>query len=160
MKSGKVGQLFNRDPKTIKDWTDEFNEFFTPAARGTTGQREYSVEDLIVINTIRSSKAKKEESETLRARLTAEDYDTELPPEATDITGDSAMVVYSQIKMLQKESELQDQAIEDLRQQLRDKDEHYGKQLAQKDSRIEELIEQMVNWKLLYKMLNEKQDKS
>lgn len=119
MRTGKVAKLFGIDIKTVQRWTDEFGDFFTEQAKGIgKPQREYAPEDLIVLNTVLKLRSQRAEPEKIRAVLTSRDFDTSLPPEATDISGESAVMVYAQIKALEARHEQDQQQIEYLQNEL------------------------------------------
>ena len=147
MKTGEVSKKFSKDPKTIRAWTDEFAEYFSPQALGKEGdQRDYSPGDVITLNTIRLSKGRDMPFEQIAARLTAKDFDTNLPPDFQTIEGDNALTVYSQMKSLEVLLSNAQAEIERLREQMADDRKHY-------ESRIEQLIRQATEWEIRYKML-------
>lgn len=142
MKSGKLTKAFRIDPKTLYRWTDEFSEFFSQEALGKERtHREYNQNDVVMMNTIMKLRAQRVETEEIRARLAAGDLDTTLPPEATDIPGDSAIQVYSRLWQLettvaQYEKQLE-QAREDLfrYEELAQKDRQRYEEQAREDRR-------------------------
>lgn len=102
MKSGRASKIFGIDQKTIYKWTDDFAEFFSKDAQGIgRTQREYSPEDMIVMNTIMKLRAKRVDVEEIRARLASGERDTVLPPEATAMPGENAIMVYAQLRQLE-----------------------------------------------------------
>lgn len=102
MKSGRASKIFGIDQKTIYKWTDDFAEFFSKDAQGIgRTQREYSPEDMIVMNTIMKLRAKRVDVEEIRARLSSGERDTVLPPEATAMPGENAIMVYAQLRQLE-----------------------------------------------------------
>lgn len=108
MKSGKLAKLFSVDIKTLYRWTDEYSEFFSSDARGIgRTQREYGPQDMIVINTIMKLRQQRAEPEKIRAQLAAGDFDTTLPPEATSIEGENAVMVYTQLRVLEQQVNLE-----------------------------------------------------
>lgn len=152
MKTGEVAKRFSKDPKTIRSWTDEFSDFFNAQALGKEGdQREYTPGDIVTLNTIRLSKAKDMPYEQIAARLTAKDFDSNLPPDFQTIEGDNALTVYSQMKSLEVLLSSSQAEIERLRQQVADDRKHY-------EGRIEQLIRQATEWEIRYKMLKEQDD--
>lgn len=120
MKSGKVAKLFGKDSGTILDWTERFGDFFSASARGDDRrQRDYTPEDLIILNTVRIARDRENASwEEIRARLENGDYETALPAEALAIPGESAMTVYANLKMLETQLEQRDRDIERLFDEL------------------------------------------
>jgi DNA-binding transcriptional MerR regulator len=150
MKTGEVAKKFSKDPKTIRSWTDEFSDFFSPQALGKEGdQRDYSPGDIVTLNTIRLSKGRDMTSEQIAARLRAKDFDSDLPPDFQMIEGDNALAVYSQMKSLEVLLNNANSEIERLRQQIADDRKHY-------EGRIEQLIRQSTEWEIRYKMLKAK----
>ncbi len=152
MRTGEVAKRFSKDPKTIRSWTDEFAEHFNQQALGKEGdQRDYTPGDIITLNTIRLSKSKDMPYEQIAARLSAKDFDANLPPDFQTIEGDNALTVYSQMKSLEVLLTSAQSEIERLREQVADDRKHY-------ETRIEQLIRQATEWEIRYKMLKEKDD--
>lgn len=148
MKTGTVAKRFDVDQKTIKIWTDMFPDYFSDGALGEgRTQRDYQMEDLIIINTIRVERAKNMPFEQIGAKLAAGDLNTDLPPEFASIDGDSAIAVYSQIKGFQVQIDNLSQEVERLRKE--------GKE---KDDKIERLNREIGKWQAMYEMLKEQDD--
>jgi DNA-binding transcriptional MerR regulator len=148
MKTGTVAKRFDVDQKTIKIWTDMFPDYFSDGALGEgRTQRDYEMEDLIIINTIRVERAKNMPFEQIGAKLAAGDLNTDLPPEFASIDGDSAIAVYSQIKGFQVQIDNLSQEVERLRKE--------GKE---KDDKIERLNREIGKWQAMYEMLKEQED--
>lgn len=107
MKTGKVAQIFNRDPKTILNWTQEVTEFLSDGAvlRGSGGktQREYTEADIVVLNTVEALRRDGMNNwDDIRAALRSGQRVTELPPGmATVGTGESSLVIYQRMVQLQ-----------------------------------------------------------
>ncbi len=145
MKTGTVAKRFDVDQKTIKIWTDMFPDYFSDGALGEgRTQRDYQMEDLIIINTIRVERAKNMPFEQIGAKLAAGDLNTDLPPEFASIDGDSAIAVYSQIKGFQIQIDNLSQEVDRLRKE--------GKE---KDDKIERLNREIGKWQAMYEMLKE-----
>ena len=135
MKTGKVAKLFGIDNNTVVDWTTRFPEFFTSEALGETrSQREYQPEDLIVINTIRAARKDNTPWEQIRADLEAGERVTALPPEIMTMQGDSALVLYTQLRTAQLELRNAQEEIERLRSSLAEKDLLMRDALREKDA--------------------------
>jgi DNA-binding transcriptional MerR regulator len=118
MKTGKVAKLFEIDPKTVTGWVDEFAEFFSEKARKSEGmQRDYLHEDLIVLNTIKVERIKRSEPEQIRAVLASGHRETALPPQAAIVGGDTAIAIYSQMKVLEVKLDEANEEIERLRRE-------------------------------------------
>jgi len=148
MKTGTVAKRFDLDQKTIKIWTDMFPGYFTPEGRGEgRTQRDFQMEDLIVLNTIKNDRARNIPFEQIAAKLAAGDLDTNLPPEFTSIEGENAIAVYSQIKGFQIQIEGLLQEVDRLRRDGKDKDE-----------KIERLNREIGKWQAMYEMLKEQNE--
>lgn len=148
MKTGKVAKLFGIDPKTVTGWVDEFDEFFSAAAKAEEStQREYLPEDLIVLNTIKVERVKRSEVEQIRAVLASGHREINLPPQATVIGGDAAIAVYAQMKELEVKLDESTREIERLRKDGKEKDE-----------KIEKLNREIGKWQTLYEMLKDDAD--
>ncbi len=79
MKTGTVAKRFDVDQKTIKIWTDMFPDYFSDGALGEgRTQRDYQMEDLIIINTIRVERAKNMPFEQIGAKLAADQAASDL----------------------------------------------------------------------------------
>lgn len=145
MKTGTVAKRFDLDQKTVKIWTDMFPDYFSPDALGEgRTQREYQMDDLMILNTIKIERAKNVPFEQIGAKLAAGDIDRNLPPEFTSIEGDNAIAVYSQIKGYQIQLEGLLQEVDRLRKDGKDKDE-----------KIERLNREIGKWQAMYEMLKE-----
>ena len=139
MKTGKVAKLFGIDNNTVVDWTNRFAEFFTREARGETrSQREYQPEDLIIINTIRAARKDNTPWEQIRADLEIGERETTLPPEVMTMQGDSALVLYTQLRTTQLELRNAQEEIERLRSALAEKDSLMRDALREKDATLME----------------------
>lgn len=143
MKTGEVAQRFRIDPKTVRSWVAEYAEFFSTSARAEEAgqlQAEFKPEDLVVINTIRIERGKKVDKEAIRAKLAAGERNADLPPELTNIEGNNAIVVYTQLKALEvRIEELQNrlEASEAERLELRQQMETEKNELHKQIRRLE-----------------------
>jgi DNA-binding transcriptional MerR regulator len=148
MKTGTVAKRFDLDQKTIKMWTDMFPDYFSEGALGEgRTQRDYQMEDLPILNTIKIERSRNVPFEQIGAKLAAGDIDSNLPPEFTSIEGDNAIAVYSQIKGFQIQIEGLLQEVERLRKD--------GKE---KEDKIERLNREIGKWQAMYEMLKEQMD--
>ncbi|MEZ4672535.1 MAG: MerR family transcriptional regulator [Anaerolineae bacterium] len=148
MKTGTVAKRFDLDQKTIKMWTDTFPDHFSEGARGEgRTQRDYQMEDLWVLNTIKIERTRNVPFEQIAAKLAAGDIDTNLPPEFTSIEGESAIAVYSELKGYQIQIESLTQEVDRLRADGKEKDE-----------KIERLNREIGKWQAMYEMLKEQRD--
>src|SRR6187549_222517 len=72
MKTGTVAKRFDLDQKTIKIWTDMFPDYFTDGALGEgRTQRDYQMEDLSILNTIKIERSRNIPFEQIGAKLAA-----------------------------------------------------------------------------------------
>jgi DNA-binding transcriptional MerR regulator len=148
MKTGTVAKRFDLDQKTIKIWTDMFPDHFSEGARGEgRTQRDYLMEDLWVLNTIKIERTKNVPFEQIGAKLAAGDIDTDLPPEFTSIEGESAIAIYSELKGYQIQIEHLTQEVERLRKEGKEKEE-----------KIERLNREVGKWQAMYEMLKAQRD--
>lgn len=143
MKTGTVAKRFDLDQKTIKMWTDMFPSYFSDGALGEgRTQRDYQVEDMAIINTIKIERARNVPFEQIGARLAAGDIDHNLPPEFAAIEGENAIAIYSQIKSFQVQIDSLLQEVERLR-----------KDSKEKEDKIERLNREIGKWQAMYEML-------
>lgn len=148
MKTGTVAKRFDLDQKTVKIWTDMFPDYFTDGALGEgRTQRDYQMEDLAILNTIKIERARNTPFEQIGAKLAAGDIDNNLPPEFASIEGDNAIAVYSQIKGFQIQ-------IDNLLQEV----DRLRKDGKEKDDKIERLNREIGKWQAMYEMLKEQTD--
>jgi DNA-binding transcriptional MerR regulator len=96
MKSGKLGQLMNKDPDTLINWTkrSELRKFFSESATVLRGQREFNESDVSVINTIRALLQDGFTFEQIAQRLEAGERVLEFPPGAAGVEGITPVEVY------------------------------------------------------------------
>ena len=139
-KSGEVARAFGIDTKTVYAWTDNDHvaKFYSDEAKGESGQRLYSVQDQIVMNTIwvlRNREGVKD-WQTIAEILESgrRDHDN-MPASFYTVDGASAVVAYSQAQLAMQE---RDQALAEVAR-LRDelKDERERSRQAMKDERDE-----------------------
>lgn len=84
MKTGDVAKMMGLNPKTITNWTDQedLNIFFSDEARRrdtSASQREYTDEDVLVINTVRIHKTRQNTWSDVAKILSSGHRETELP---------------------------------------------------------------------------------
>lgn len=65
----QVGRLANQHPNTIRNWSEHYGEFLSPAARGEEGSRLYTPGDVEVIRTIAALRRSGMAPEQIRERL-------------------------------------------------------------------------------------------
>lgn len=87
MKTGEAAKILGVDPKTIRNWIDDYglSQFFSPSALGKDGtiQRMLTDADLLVLNTIRARKAQgSTDWDDISAYLASGKRETEFPQNA------------------------------------------------------------------------------
>jgi DNA-binding transcriptional MerR regulator len=144
MRTGKVADMLGVDQKTITNWTDrsEFQRFYSREAlgQGRTMTRDYSEQDVVVLNTIRSERQKNTDWETIAKLLDEGMRDTDLPPSALLVESSAPVVQYGKLQALVAE---RDAAIEraeraeaqnaELQNEIRRLNREIGKMEAQVD---------------------------
>jgi DNA-binding transcriptional MerR regulator len=88
MKTGEVAKMMGLNPKTITNWTDQddLKNFFTEEARAgdeTSSQRDYSTDDVLIINTIRIHKTRQNTWRDVAAILATGHREVEMPISAS-----------------------------------------------------------------------------
>jgi len=88
MKTGEVSKMMGVNPKTITNWTDQEDlmPFFSMLARRheeTEGQREYTEQDILVINTVRAHKNRSNSWRDVATLLGTGFRETDMPISAT-----------------------------------------------------------------------------
>jgi DNA-binding transcriptional MerR regulator len=155
MKTGRVAKLFARDPKTIIKWTDTFEEFFSPEAKGSDGnQRLYSLDDLFALNTIRILMGNRETEAVVHNKLKSGYRETSLPPEFSVLEGDKAIAVYAEMSQMKAE-------ITSLREQLTNSATTIDKKDAEisgLNREIAQLNREIGKWQAMYEMLKEQNE--
>ena len=156
-KTGEVSASLGLTPKTVLKWTEMFEEFFTDDARGIGKlQRSYTDQDRLVLNTIRVERARNADWEHIRARLASGDYEQQLPPQAATVTGESAIAVYAQLRLLEAQLESERREVERLRTEYSERETRHREDIHAKDKRIEELSREVGKWQAMYQMLHER----
>lgn len=154
--------MMGLNPKTITNWTDQedLRVFFTDEAHRddeSTSQREYSEEDVFVINTIRVHKTRQNTWRDVAKILQAGHRETELPITATLTKTISPADQVAAMMMIKAErdtalAQLQDAAfeIDRLRHEIKEQREEANKeiielnrQIARLELRLELLQEQL-----------------
>jgi DNA-binding transcriptional MerR regulator len=162
MKTGEVAKMMGLNPKTITNWTDQEDlaSFFTEEARRsdeTTAQREYSEQDILVINTIRVHKTRQNTWKDVAKILATGHRETDLPITATLTKSISPADQIAAMMLIKAErdtalAQLQDAIfeIERMRKELREQREESSKeiiglnrQIARLELRLEMLQEQL-----------------
>ena len=114
---GRVVKLFGRDHKTIYDWVNRYEKFFSEAARHHRGKL-FHPDDLIVINTIMTERMHGVEWTEIRVKLEAGYRDPNLPIEASGIEGERAIQLFLQLNVLRQKLEMAETEVERLREEL------------------------------------------
>jgi len=154
--------MMGLNPKTITNWTDQEDlaSFFTEEARRsdeTTAQREYSEQDILVINTIRVHKTRQNTWKDVAKILATGHRETDLPITATLTKSISPADQIAAMMLIKAErdtalAQLQDAIfeIERMRKELREQREESSKeiiglnrQIARLELRLEMLQEQL-----------------
>ncbi len=163
MKTGEVAKAMGLNPKTITNWTDQEDLalFFTEGARRndqSSTQREYSEDDLFVINTIRVNKTRQNTWKDVAKMLATGHREMELPITATlnrTISAADQMTVVMLIKAERDTAlaQLQDSLfeIERLRKELKEQRDEASKEII-------ELNRQIARLELKLELLQEKAD--
>lgn len=158
-KSGEIASSLGLTSKTVLKWTEMFEDFFSDSARGVGKlQRSYTDQDRLVLNTIRVERARNADWEHIRARLTSGDLEQQLPPQAATVTGENAIAVYTQLRMLESQLEIERRESERSRREFGEREERYREDIQSKDKRIEELSREVGKWQALYEILREQVD--
>ena len=123
-KTGRIAKMFGIDPKTIYSWVDRYSDFFSSEARAEDSKyRSFTPDDMIILNTIRIERAGGTDWDDLLVKLKSGYRDTNLPPEATTIEGDTAIVLYVEINTLRAKLENSENERERLREDSEKKDD-------------------------------------
>jgi DNA-binding transcriptional MerR regulator len=149
MKTGKVAQILDLDPQTVKNWValDMLAEFFSDGAKGKGQmQREFTDGDLSVLNTIRTLRISGNNNwHSIAETLRAGHRDTTLP--AGGITVNTGETPIDLVKKSMATTVERDNAIAHVKK-LEDQLDEYEKRLAEaereKDRIRDELTEQIM----------------
>lgn len=124
-RSGDVAKMLNVTRKTIANWTDapELQPYLTEGARGqggrTTGQREFTMQDVYILNTVRSNKTRTNTWADIAAIVAEEaNWNTNLPPSAFLVETISPAEQMQALMVAQKDLEVARAHIEQLERQL------------------------------------------
>jgi DNA-binding transcriptional MerR regulator len=160
MKTGELATRFKLDPKTVKAWTDEFEEFFSDDAKGIgRTQRFYYPEDQIVLNTIRVARAERRKAEEIRAMLAAGERDGSLPMEFAIIKGDKAANFLTEVRILQLQIENLTSEIERLQKEKESNQAVFEIDRQRYEAKIDTLNQEVGKWRALYNDLKERTEK-
>lgn len=157
MKTGPIAKMFTLDPKTIVNWVERFSELFSDEAAGRSdrAQRDFNDDDVLLLNTIRVLRQETGNWDVIRERIESGFRAGELPTIAATInTGASPIEQYAkalqtiserdlalqQVEELKHEIAGRDQLIEELREELRNKDQELAKKLLEEVSKREREI--------------------
>lgn len=126
MKTGKVAKSFGIDPKTVLNWTDHplFRKFFTHEALGDADhtQRDFNESDLMVLNTIRSERARNTDWEDIAKILEGGYREDELPPTAMLVETTAPIAQYGRIVALTAERDSALAEVNRLKEEAKQKD--------------------------------------
>lgn len=162
MKTGEVAKMMGLNPKTITNWTDQedLTFFFSEEARRsdeTSSQREYSEEDVLIINTIRVHKTRQNTWKDVAKILSTGHRETDFPISAALTKSISPADQVAAMMLIKAErdtalAQLQDSMfeIDRLRKELKEQREESSKeiielnrQIARLELRLEMLQEQL-----------------
>jgi flagellar motility protein MotE (MotC chaperone) len=121
MKPRDVYKRLALDPKTLITWVDRLPAFFSEGARGVLPgalSRDYSEDDLIVINTVLKMRAEKKEFKEIEEALSAGYRDRDLPPAFYEMEAEKAVSIYADMRELKATLEVAHAEIERLRAEL------------------------------------------
>jgi DNA-binding transcriptional MerR regulator len=155
MKTGEVAKMMGVNPKTITNWTDQGDiaEFFSTTARALNNvlQRDYSPDDVLVINTIRLHKSRQNTWQDIAELLRSKHRETELPLSAALTKTISPVDQVTGLMVIKAErdtalAQLQDAMaeVDRLRSELKEEREDSFKQineLYKQVGRLEEKVE-------------------
>lgn len=124
-RAGAIASRLGVHADTIRDWSDDFAEFFSSGAqKGTNLRREFDLNDEVVLNTINELRKQGITLEEIRARLRTGERIEKLPALNEAVAPESAMVIYQKITRLEIQLETALDDVERLREQLADKSEN------------------------------------
>lgn len=158
MKTGDVAKMLGLSPKTITNWADEeaFREFLSDGAKGDVEsgtQRDFSMDDILVLNTIRVHKTRRNTWNDVADLLDTGYRETDLPPSAVLSQTISAADQLTQLMAIKAErdtalAQLEDAFVEVDRLRKQDKERQkeiieLNRQIARLELRLELLREQI-----------------
>jgi DNA-binding transcriptional MerR regulator len=124
-RTGDVAKMLNVTRKTIANWTDvpELQPYLSERARGqggrTASQRQFTMQDVFVLNTVRSNKTRMNKWSDITALLDDDSkIDRELPPSALLVETISPVEQMQALLVAQKDLEVARAHIEQLQAQL------------------------------------------
>jgi DNA-binding transcriptional MerR regulator len=124
-RAGAIASRLGVHADTIRDWSDDFAEFFSSGAqKGANLRREFDLNDEIVLNTINELRKQGIALEEIRARLRNGERIETLPALNEPVAPESAMVIYQKITRLEIQLETALDEVERLREQLANKSEN------------------------------------
>lgn len=169
MKTGEIAKMMGLNPKTITNWTDQedLSVFFSEEARRSgenAAQRDYSEEDVFVINTIRVHKTRQNTWSDVARILYTGHRETELPITATLTKTISPADQVAAMMMIKAErdtalAQLQDATfeIDRLRHELKEQREEANKEIIDLNRQIARLE---LRLELLQQQVDEAQDET
>jgi DNA-binding transcriptional MerR regulator len=166
MKTGEVAKMMGLNPKTITNWTDQADlaRFFSSGARmggESSSQRDYTSDDILIINTIRLHKTRQNTWKDIAGILATGHREVEMPLSATLTKTISPADQLATIMAIRAErdtalAQLQDAAfeIERLRKEINEQRDVSSKEIIKLNREIARLELQL---ELLTKKLEEDQ---
>jgi len=142
MKTGEIAKMMGVSPRTITNWTeqDELQPYFSDQARLTDGfQRECSSEDIMVINTIRLQKNRRNTWADVAVILSTGHRETELPITAALTKSISPADHVAQMMLIKAERDTALAQLQDAMFEI----ERARKETKEKDTTINELYKRL-----------------
>lgn len=133
MKPSRIAKLLGVDQKTITNWTDHklLQRFFTEDARNNTRQREYSENDVLLLNTIRAERARNTSWEEIESILENGNLNANLPASSLLVETAVPAVQYERFLALMNERDSALKEVDRLRSESSAKDDMIQKLLQE-----------------------------
>lgn len=142
-----IQAMFNISPASVRNWANDFSEYFSPSANPPTGQtRLFTDDDLKVFATIHRLKFESNLTiEEINEHLDTgnlDDAPIDIPSDLLDIAGSSAvqLIIAKMENFEQRIKALETGGSADLKEQIERKDERI-EQLAQEIGKMKALLE-------------------
>jgi DNA-binding transcriptional MerR regulator len=139
--------MFNISPATVRNWANDFNDYFSPSANPPAGQtRSFTDDDIAVFATIHRLKDKHNLTvDEIKEQLdngVRDNAPVDIPSDLLDIAGSSAvqLIIAKMNDFEQRLKALETGGNTELREQVERKDERI-EQLAQEIGRLKALLE-------------------
>jgi transposase len=118
----KAAQALGVDDGTVINWIKrpQLMPFFSEKAKPTSGRREISDQDFLVLNTIRVLSGQGVSWDEIAEKLGKGERISELPPQAATTDGLSSMIAYGQAMTVMAENEKLQQALAEREDEIKD----------------------------------------